>query len=412
MESGKLAPPTLQVNTCQRESSDRGTISSMPDPYQTPVSPLLEMSPSTACTAMNETESALLPDPGTQDDFEIYDNPFAVSPGLLAKLFNPKSLSAFHTFVGLQGIEHGLQSGGHTGLSFDEPWSPLTARTMQEADATTGQRIYEIPGFVGDLSHDMIRALPDTGARYNFMKESYAKRLRLPVQRDITCSISVNKARTIKTVGVVTAPFTFRNETESHQLTFHLLSDCVHDVILGKAFLKATKTFSNTLLQARRVVTRLVQRIATRRLFYLGDSAPRFTGLLNGRPREALGDTGAQGLFMNEAFARAKGFSIIDDPDSTLNVQFADGSTARTMGMTYGVKWEYGLGGSGKEHTLDFHILKDAPADVILSDDFLYDTEAFAEYDCYLVDEDEEEDDVDGYLFAIKLFKKQVQQGV
>jgi predicted aspartyl protease len=294
----------------------------------------------------------------------------------------------------------------------EEKIEPRVERWQPGADVRASERLY-IPGLVGHL---MVKALPDTGAKYNFMKESHAKRLGLPIQRGTTHSITITKAKTIKTVGVVVAPFTFQGETESHLLKFHLLQDCVHDVILGKAFLKVTKTFSNIILKARRVITNFTRGLATLRLNYLGDSAPRFTGLLNGRIHQALGDTGAQGLFMSEAFARSNGFLIVDDPGNTMTVQYADGSTATTMGMTYGINWEYGLGGRSMKHVLDFYILKDAPADIILSDDFLHGTEAFAAYDCYLIDvDDEDEDDEEedqGHLFAIKLFKKRVQSGM
>jgi hypothetical protein len=285
-------------------------------------------------------------------------------------------------------------------------------RLQAGADVRASERIY-IPGLLGHL---MVKALPDTGAKYNFMKESHAKRLDLPIQRGITHSITITKTKTIKTVGVVLAPFTFHGEAESHLLKFYLLQDCVHDVILGKAFLKATKTFSNMVLKARRVITNFAQGLATLRLNYLGDSAPRFTGLLNGQIYQAIGDTGAQGLFMSEVFAWANGYPIIGDADSTMTVQYADGSTATTIGMAFGIEWEYGLGDDNMKYVLDFHILEDAPADVILSDSFLYDTEAFAKYDCYLMevdDEDGEDDEEDkGHLFAIKLFKKEVQSGM
>jgi hypothetical protein len=51
------------------------------------------------------------------------------------------------------------------------------------------------------------------------------------------------------------------------------------------------------------------------------------------------------------------------------------------------------LGGVGEEFTLDFHILKNAPSAVILSDEFLFETNAFAKYDCYLIDENDEDED-------------------
>jgi Ca2+-transporting ATPase len=66
----------------------------------------------------------LLPDPGTEADFEVADNPFAFSPGQLNKLLNPKSLSAFQALGGLEGIALGLQSDPHAGLSVDEAAVP------------------------------------------------------------------------------------------------------------------------------------------------------------------------------------------------------------------------------------------------------------------------------------------------
>ena len=72
--------------------------------------------------------------------------------------------------------------------------------------------------------------------------------------------------------------------------------------------------------------------------------------------------------------------------------------------MTYGVKWEFGLSGRTTPHTLDFHIMKNAPARVILSEHFLLEeTHAFSEYDCYLLDADDEDDHEEGYILAIDL---------
>lgn len=65
-------------------------------------------------------EDALKPDPGTESDFEVADNKFAFSPGQLNKLLNPKSLGAFHALGGLRGLEKGLRTNIHSGLSVDE----------------------------------------------------------------------------------------------------------------------------------------------------------------------------------------------------------------------------------------------------------------------------------------------------
>ncbi|KAF2143789.1 uncharacterized protein K452DRAFT_162339 [Aplosporella prunicola CBS 121167] len=63
---------------------------------------------------------ALLPDPGTEEAFEVHDNKFAFSPGQLSKMYNPKSVGAFHALGGLAGIAKGLQTDVKSGLSVDE----------------------------------------------------------------------------------------------------------------------------------------------------------------------------------------------------------------------------------------------------------------------------------------------------
>lgn len=68
---------------------------------------------------MND-EEALHPDPGTEEDFKVENNKFAFSPGQLNRMINPKNLSAFHALGGLGGLEKGLRTNRHSGLSVDE----------------------------------------------------------------------------------------------------------------------------------------------------------------------------------------------------------------------------------------------------------------------------------------------------
>jgi Ca2+-transporting ATPase len=67
-------------------------------------------------------EVALRPDPGEEQDFEVEDNKFAFSPGQLNKFLNPKNLGAFHAVGGLAGLEKGLRTDRHSGLSIDEAY--------------------------------------------------------------------------------------------------------------------------------------------------------------------------------------------------------------------------------------------------------------------------------------------------
>ncbi|KAH8884711.1 calcium-translocating P-type ATPase [Thozetella sp. PMI_491] len=63
---------------------------------------------------------ALKADQGSEPDFQVDNNPFAYSPGMLNKMFNPKSLAAFWKLGGLAGLEKGLRSNRKAGLSVDE----------------------------------------------------------------------------------------------------------------------------------------------------------------------------------------------------------------------------------------------------------------------------------------------------
>ncbi|KAF2722634.1 calcium-translocating P-type ATPase [Polychaeton citri CBS 116435] len=88
-------------------------------------------------------DEALKPDPGTEDDFDRDNNPFAFAPGHMTKLLNPKSLGAFHALGGLAGLEAGLRTNRHTGLSMDEQhldgavsFKEATSSTSPSSDTT------------------------------------------------------------------------------------------------------------------------------------------------------------------------------------------------------------------------------------------------------------------------------------
>ncbi|KAI9172151.1 Calcium-transporting ATPase [Paramyrothecium foliicola] len=119
MAGDTLSPDTLAVDTRGRSLSNADTInSSVSNPFLTPAAT------STASSILEDPDTALRPDPGTEADFQVENNPFAFSPGQLNKLLNPKSLSAFRALGGLCGIAHGLQTDVTSGLSLEETSAP------------------------------------------------------------------------------------------------------------------------------------------------------------------------------------------------------------------------------------------------------------------------------------------------
>jgi len=318
------------------------------------------------------------------------NNPFAFTPSQLSKLLNPKSLAVYQALGDIHGIAAGLPCQVKP-----EPYN-------KKPHSDTAEREFCIPGFL-DSKHP-VNAMGDTGANLNTMHESFVQKRGYNIDREAASIVRVGQGR-VKTIGVVQVPFRFRDETTAYLLTFHVLPKCPQDVILGSTFLRLTKTFSSAVNFARRVFDRIVPRTSRHHnMLYLGGCGPTFTGTIGGRPYKALADTGSKVLIMDEDFARSRGLPIIDAEEHRIKLRFADGSTARTAGITQGVVWQFGLADEGKNFLLDFYILKDAPSDVILSENFLLrESRAFTEYSDYLLDDyEEEEDEGEGYIFVIR----------
>ncbi|KAI2641269.1 calcium-translocating P-type ATPase [Xylaria nigripes] len=120
--SARLRSDTLETRSITPAISITSNVS---NPFLTPshsANPFLTPAPSDCGSSVItiDPESALSPDPGTEADFQVEDNPFAFSPGHLNKLLNPKSLVVFRALGGLIGIQKGLQTDINTGLSLDE----------------------------------------------------------------------------------------------------------------------------------------------------------------------------------------------------------------------------------------------------------------------------------------------------
>lgn len=146
-----LAPPTLSIDTRVRQNptaSLRGmplsAASTISNPLLTPEVPIqTSLIPSSSPSGITETqqtsqsaEEALRPDPGSEAEFQVENNPFAFSPGQLNKLLNPKSLAAFKALGGLKGLERGLQTSIESGLSLDET---TARRKINFLEAVHGQ---------------------------------------------------------------------------------------------------------------------------------------------------------------------------------------------------------------------------------------------------------------------------------
>jgi hypothetical protein len=147
---------------------------------------------------------------------------------------------------------------------------PITfAQDSTPAYESTGNAyVFEMPSVNASVNN--VDVLGDFCAKNNFMKEAFAKTLGLSIDRNDITNVAIGSGRRISTTGKVVTSFRFQNEPEVYSLEFHLLPECIHNIILGKGFLKATKTFSFLAKKARRLVRRVIKGL-TRHFLYLGD---------------------------------------------------------------------------------------------------------------------------------------------
>lgn len=121
--ASNLLDPNALLSIRQRSASEADTVVSVEPSFctgETTAAPSLVVS---------DPKQALEPDPGTEADFHVPDNPFDYSPGQLNKLLNPKSLDAFRALGGLEGLARGLHVDINAGLSVDEDAQASAART-------------------------------------------------------------------------------------------------------------------------------------------------------------------------------------------------------------------------------------------------------------------------------------------
>ena len=282
-----------------------------------------------------------------------------------------------------------------------------TANTTLQPSKSKGAYIstYEIPSVVnGHFGPLKFKALGDTCAMFNFMSATCATWLGLNIDTTTSKLVTIGSGDQVKTAGIVSTSYQFRDEPErSYPLLFHIVPNFVQDIVLGRTFLKNTETFTKKYNMLRRVKKTIVKTLRQYRLMYLGDRAPKFLGLLDGKFVDALADTGSNVLIMDEDFARERGLLVRRGRGYRTRLMFADGTTKMTSGMTRKVPWQFGASEESPKHLLEFHVLKNSPAPVILNDSLLFDTNAYEEYDAFLLDEGDEDEDEDGeaYFFHI-----------
>lgn len=135
----------------------------------------------------------------------------------------------------------------------------------------------------------------------------------------------------------------------------------------------------------------------------MGGPQLRVIGLLDGRPACATPDTGADLSLVSESYARENGWIIRRRAEDHIRIQFADGSTGWTSGVVEDLPWEY-ISDLDQQHRADFYVYDGLETSLILGNELLEDSDAFAAHpdDFVWLDDVSAEND-QGRLSIIKI---------
>jgi hypothetical protein len=228
-----------------------------------------------------------------------------------------------------------------------------------------------LPARLGDRD---ISAFPDIGAPANFLALHYVRDLGLSINFAGRKSVKTSVGTIIKVIGTVKLPFSFEGETKRYRLEFNIIHKAVRDVILGSPFLNLTQTFT-------RHIHRLKQKfreVHLPRMCFLG-SHQYVSGRVNGTYVEAVPDTGADVPLMSKSFAKDHGLVVHTNPEHQVLLEFADGSTATTIGLVKDVEWRFWT--SKEPYHLDVYVIEELQTNFILDNTFLYNTNAFVAHE-------------------------------
>jgi hypothetical protein len=293
--------------------------------------------------------------------------------------FRGWSTAAHLTYTSAKGRENARSTYTTSGDQPDNdypghnsvPGAKMRVLGPQKVYSSIGKpRIVRETRLPSTLNGHEISAVPDVGAAANFIALRYVHKHGLIINHAARKLVQTAVGSAVDILGTVTLPFSFKNEEMIHHLTFNVMREAVHDVIIGSPFLKLTKTYT----RYKHRLQQMLREVRLPRLRFLG-SHQYVRGWVDGAYVDAVPDTGADVPVMSLAFAEQHGFIVDTNAKHRILLQFADGSTATTLGIVRDMNWSFGS--SEVQHHIDVYVLEELQTDLILDNNFLYDTNAF-----------------------------------
>ncbi|KAF5683578.1 hypothetical protein FDENT_7190 [Fusarium denticulatum] len=257
---------------------------------------------------------------------------------------------------------------------------PLPTRKSSDQNYSSGLKDYIVKALVG-LDRHKVDALPDTGAKRNFVSQQLVDQLGLVPEVRVKERFRLPTGATVESSGTVIVPFTFLGESDDYLLNCCILTKCTQDLILCQAFLKST----GTLTKFTRRITKSLRNFTSRlRVNLIEDDTCCLQGSFDDIPSIALADTGCDAMLISADFARRHSLQIDKGFEHRRTIEYADGSLDTTTGIVYDSTWQFSSSWDGIP--CNFYVLDDLKADIILSSHFIFEHEVFSQFEGDIID--------------------------
>ncbi|RYP25877.1 hypothetical protein DL768_011641 [Monosporascus sp. mg162] len=238
-------------------------------------------------------------------------------------------------------------------------------------------------GPVCDSGHIQVTACPDTGSDETIISLELTNRLSLEIKPSEGKSFSLANGTIVAAVGQTQLQYCFasdsKRDTEDYWCTAYVFSSLVVPVIMGASLLKETKTLTK---YRDRMVEEFVPVMQALRVNSVGKPKQSVVCRLDSFVGCANPDTGSDLDLVRPEFCEERAF-VIEPTEEVLVVQFADGSTANTLGAVQ-VPFSVGnldpvKGFMSRGQTLDtvFHVLENLSSDILIGQDTIEELDLF-----------------------------------
>lgn len=294
--------------------------------------------------------------------------------------------------IDLDTYRKALDPGGHRYVKvrckIASSWFGLDIASREELDDPAGSEVTPsdktcLPMVINGVT---IHGRHDTGAEINCMTHKLATNLRLRIRRNRRKphSLTLANGKIMRTIGRVRAWCTFAKEPRTRvKCWFHVCSDLTTSLVMGSAFLAATKTLT-------RFKHRLQKRIpgfgSIPSINFIGTSMKaqrRFACRVDGRLTYVNADSASDLDLMSSYYVKANKLHIDRRREVRKRIKLADQTQAETIGQ---VKAMIDLDdGSGKVYERVFDVLPGLTSEVLVGEDFLGLVDAFCSHESSFV---------------------------